>query len=399
MLGWQAAPASARPTESVYGDGAVVAFTSVVDGDDVYAAWPPVGALCDNATKVWHPNFIADGEVATLPCATLRRLVVDFRVGADHDIELAAFSRSIFPALSSVDVFASGADSILGSQVDDVISAGSVTLAHGNAGDDRISGAVEAFGDAGDDIVDLGFGTGTGAHGGTGDDVLRIDRSTWVPSGATVVTLGPDGARTRSGDAAPTTTPYDGFETVSYAAPAAPPAPFTVDASTATYAVRLVGGAHGDVLVGGPRADSLAGGAGEDTILARDGVADTVDCGAGADTVVADAVDVLSGCETVQLPPVTGPVAGPTGTAAPQTGAIRAPKVVAQGRVLKATVTSSAPAASYACRVDGGGWRPCSATPRIPTKKLRKGRHTLAVRASAGGLTDATPSTWRFVVR
>src|SRR3954447_20868982 len=74
---------------------------------------------------------------------------------------------------------------------------------------------------------------------------------------------------------------------------------------------QLVGGAGNDLISGGPGPDAISGGAGNDTISAADGVAETVDCGAGVDTVVADlgnngVTDVRIGCENV-----TGPVAPP----------------------------------------------------------------------------------------
>ena len=86
------------------------------------------------------------------------------------------------------------------------------------------------------------------------------------------------------------------------------------------------GGAGDDVLEGGRRNDTITGGAGRDTILgdesdtgctwapeycvifgndtidARDGEVDQVNCGPGVDRAVLDAVDVHVGCETVDVP-------------------------------------------------------------------------------------------------
>jgi Ca2+-binding RTX toxin-like protein len=44
----------------------------------------------------------------------------------------------------------------------------------------------------------------------------------------------------------------------------------------------------------------VSGGSGNDTIQARDGERDTIDCGSGKDTVVADKIDVVKGCEKVK---------------------------------------------------------------------------------------------------
>ena len=54
-----------------------------------------------------------------------------------------------------------------------------------------------------------------------------------------------------------------------------------------------------DTLVGGGGRDTFAGGRGNDTLRARDGIAETVDCGADADSAVVDTIDTTIGCETV----------------------------------------------------------------------------------------------------
>jgi hypothetical protein len=59
----------------------------------------------------------------------------------------------------------------------------------------------------------------------------------------------------------------------------------------------LDGGAGNDKLIGGSGNNKLVGGAGNDTINARNGKKDTVQCGKGRDTVKADRLDKLSGCE------------------------------------------------------------------------------------------------------
>lgn len=63
---------------------------------------------------------------------------------------------------------------------------------------------------------------------------------------------------------------------------------------------RLRGGPGNDRLVGGSGRDRLDGGSGRDRIRARDRARDTVICGKGRDTVVADARDRLRGCERVR---------------------------------------------------------------------------------------------------
>ena len=62
-------------------------------------------------------------------------------------------------------------------------------------------------------------------------------------------------------------------------------------------------GIHGsdgsDVIVGGTGNDTITAFAGNDRINVRDGERDTVNCGAGRDTVRADRRDRLRGCESV----------------------------------------------------------------------------------------------------
>src|SRR4051812_29275867 len=60
---------------------------------------------------------------------------------------------------------------------------------------------------------------------------------------------------------------------------------------------KLSGGAGNDQLTGGKGKDALNGGPGNDTINSKDGVAETVNCGAGKDKVKADKKDRLKGCE------------------------------------------------------------------------------------------------------
>jgi hypothetical protein len=60
---------------------------------------------------------------------------------------------------------------------------------------------------------------------------------------------------------------------------------------------RLFGEAGNDTLYGGPGRDQLEGGGQNDTIVSRDGIAETVRCGTGLDRVRADRSDRLLGCE------------------------------------------------------------------------------------------------------
>lgn len=65
----------------------------------------------------------------------------------------------------------------------------------------------------------------------------------------------------------------------------------------------IAGGAGADTIDGGGGADTIDAGTGDDRLLLRDGVADTASCGDDAgDSASADAIDVLTGCASVELP-------------------------------------------------------------------------------------------------
>jgi Ca2+-binding RTX toxin-like protein len=64
---------------------------------------------------------------------------------------------------------------------------------------------------------------------------------------------------------------------------------------------KLSGGPGNDKLAGGPGTNTYSGGAGRDTISARNRRRETVNCGPGKDSVVADKVDKLVGCERKKL--------------------------------------------------------------------------------------------------
>jgi phosphatidylinositol-3-phosphatase len=65
----------------------------------------------------------------------------------------------------------------------------------------------------------------------------------------------------------------------------------------------LLGGAGADVVAGGPGSDRLVGGPGNDVLLAADGQPDVVLGGAGRDRAVVDAVDKVTGVETIRRVP------------------------------------------------------------------------------------------------
>jgi hypothetical protein len=87
----------------------------------------------------------------------------------------------------------------------------------------------------------------------------------------------------------------------------------------------IVGGGGHDEIDAGEGADHVDAGPGDDKVSVRDGVADDVVCGPGADTVEADTLDRVTGdCESVARAEVAAPAAS-----APAAGDTRPPRVVA----------------------------------------------------------------------
>jgi hypothetical protein len=141
----------------------------------------------------------------------------------------------------------------------------------------------------------------------------------------------------------------------------------------------LVGGAFNDTLVGGPGLDALDGDGdtlypGNDRIEARDGVAESINCGIGADTAIIDAADIVpadggSICEVVDRAAV--PPVGDGGKGTP------APKAVPAIRSRSLTYRRGRIAVSVSC---GKGGPRCTGTLRVRTaKKVRVGRKRATV--------------------
>lgn len=112
----------------------------------------------------------------------------------------------------------------------------------------------------------------------------------------------------------------------------------------------LEGGFGDDTITGGPGRDTInadaSGGCdfivcnaavGNDTVFARDGEADSITCGVGADRAVVDPIDTVAACETVELgsgsgttpPPGGGDTPPGGGTGGPGTQRCTVPKIKA----------------------------------------------------------------------
>jgi hypothetical protein len=199
---------------------------------------------------------------------------------------------------------------------------------HGGPGRDTLRGADGSndllVGDEGDDVLDGGFGDDT-LSGGAGDDTLLanlgadvyrgdsgIDSVSYATSSAPVrVTVGAgadDGAVGETDDVGGDVERVDGGT-----------GDDTLIGSGAGE--QLLGGLGNDTIDGGGGADLLSGGADNDTITARDGVADLVSCGEGADTAITDQLDAADSCEAVQPATVAPPGVGGGGAGGGGSGA------------------------------------------------------------------------------
>ncbi len=160
----------------------------------------------------------------------------------------------------------------------------------------------------------------------------------------------------------------------------------------------LTGGSNDDALTGDADPNTLNGGDGEDTLSAlagidrveaRDGFADTIDCGTQADTAVLDegALDVLTPagtCETLDQPPLQ----------APETTILTGPDNPTPRRKAKFTFEADE-AATFQCKIDNKQFRNCTSPKEY--RNLDPGRHKVQVVATdLVGQTDATPDKYRW---
>ena len=107
------------------------------------------------------------------------------------------------------------------------------------------------------------------------------------------------------------------------------------------------------------------------------------------------------GCSRVIpcVPALPAPTPTPAPAQAPETNAISGKATVAKPKKATFRFSSPTPGATFECRLDKGRWKACSSPHKVATKKLKKGKHTLRVRAVLGGLVDATPSKKSFKVK
>ena len=396
-----------------------------------------------------NPDFINVSCVAGLldasgvsgdPCAPITSIFVTPGGGADS-VDLGGVTAAAFPALISltVDTEETGvtptaADTVNGSPGPDIMTGDSQDTLNGGDGNDVINQGGSVSGGLGDDTIFEFRGNGTptggpgddrfiqfltigGVEGGPGFDSyeLDLDRSSPRLGADLILRLSADTLRVIAG---PTDAvlPLGGIELMDFTLLRADTQTWEgadfggmqrvrgmagVDLITGgALADELVGGLGNDTLTGGGGADVLSGGDGNDIINARDGVADRIDCGAGTDSVVADAVDVHVNCETIDQPALPGPPPAQViqVPVVPVTNAVAGPAKVKKGKKGSFTFSSPTAGATFQCQLDNGAWKGCASPYKVATKKLKLGKHKLLVRALVGGAADATPSKKAFKV-
>jgi hypothetical protein len=295
-------PAPSRTlTVTSNGDGDTITLSCPSSTMLVNGANPDTGPLpCTGGSSAGTLIVIGNGGADTLdvtgvePNAAVGAVTLD---GGEGDDSLTG-------------VYVAGPDavvSLLGGAGNDRFTSNSSDIVRGGPGDDRLIGSADVNGKL---------------EGEDGTDTFAYDASAAPPVSyaftfnATGMTVSAPGVGQSQ------TIAYAGMEAIDLALPDGGQ---TADASQFEGSLRvdagggadtitgttgadvLNGGPGNDFIDGGGGADVYQGGGGLDLLHARDGVADTGDCGADEDTLVADAIDALVGCERVELPVVVAP--------------------------------------------------------------------------------------------
>jgi Ca2+-binding RTX toxin-like protein len=360
---------------------------------------------------------VFDAGIGGFPAATAERIVVDG--GAGNDTLIGGDAGETLDGGPGADRLTGrggndvldggdGNDTLGGdsdSQYDETTNGGDDVL-RGGPGDDRLTGDAPAQNAVvGRDVLDGGPGTDTvyddwyrfdGQAGdedpppavsldgqandgrpGEGDDVTAVERidTGYQPLHATPGTyVGSDGPDTfnvifTNGSVSA----LGGNDVVTGG-----DGPDAIDGGAGDD--QLSGGFGNDAITGGPGRDDIGGdrtaacaygplfgsctiGSGNDPIYAQDGEQDTIDCGPGGDTAYVDAIDVVTGCESVHA---TGGVSGPGPSPAP--AALPAAKL-ALGHARLASI-ARARAIAVTCRLARAGR--CTVRATISASAARK---------------------------
>ena len=280
----------------------------------------------------------------------------------------------------------------------DDLSANLTSGAGGAVGEgDVIDPTIErATGGAGDDTL-TGDGEANRLEGNNGDDVL-----------AGGPRLGPDGndifvggGNTAVGDTTSYAARTDVITATTGSGPISgggdcPNGLTCEDDDIQATIENLTGGSNDDSLTGDADPNTIEGGDGEDTLSAlagadrveaRDGFADTIDCGSESDTAVMDegTLDTQVLCETLDQPPLQPPETTITSRPSNRTTSRRA-----RFRF------EADEEATFRCKLDNRPATPCTSPKTF--RNLSVGRHTVRITATdLVGQDDPTPAvdSWR----
>ncbi len=342
-------------------------------GDDTMT-----GNIGSDSIQVGEGNDVADGGGGSDSASYVNHLqgvTVDLRVTTQQD--------TVGAGLDTLTNF----ENAQGGNASDTIT--------GTSGANVLSGG-QLTNDTGDDTL-IGLGGNDALTGGPGNDLLRPggdnDSLTGSEGNDAVSYSDAAGAVTFSLDPALTgvaqSTGGAGNDRLADSIIGPP-----TDPDTNHEVENLTGSAFADNLTGNDLANKVVGGGGGDTISllggadefeVLDGILDTVDCGADADSGVADelGVDALTDCESVDHAPQTSITGGPANGAR------------INDRTPTYALSADESPVSFERRVDGGAFQPCSASCTLPS--LSEGAHAVAFRATDGNdplpTTDQTPAT------
>jgi Ca2+-binding RTX toxin-like protein len=387
-----------------------VVSSSTLDGDTVVISSNASGDVMTMTCVADEANVNGSSALPALACEDVALVDVEAGNGADT-VNLGGLTMLAFPALeeTTIDTEDFSVDSVSGSEARDVVHADFLDDVSLGLGDDWVEGAGSVSGGEGDDSLRR---VSESVQGGAGDDLIVGFPADLIDGGSGFdrVVIDYSLLTAEQSVAMPITdasingfTPTSGIEEYDVTATAGVWAD-SVDSRSYSGRVSFHSRAGDDSFLGGPGADVadlglgndvvnpgpgsdfVLGGDGDDAVTARDGFGDVVECGPGNDTVTADRADVLSGCENVSLP-------------APETSRIDGPTKVTKGTKAFFTFAASVASATFECQVDTGAYKPCASPFKVKTKKLKKGKHTLNVRAvQPAGNADPTPSTLKFKV-
>lgn len=374
--------------------------------------------------------------VNLVPCTALEDLFI-IGAGGNDVVNLANVRAAEFPKLRRIEIDGGeGTDVINGTQLADTITSDGLDIVNGEGGDDQIKEGKQVNGGEGDDTIesprgpvnggpgdDLIKGAGNGLlEGGPGHDTFELDLQ---PASLVLDGLRLDVEDSRLGISVSSEKAEIPWSSIERAVILLVDGSQTVDASRFSGQLEADGRGGADTLIGGPGEDFLFGGAGNDelignggfdylnggadsdTLQLRDGETDRGLCGEGVDVANADAVDSLSGCETINLPAAGPAAAGLTpppsvsarDTTPPDTVGLKGPKKVKRGASVAFTFDSTEAGSSFRCQVDKAATKLCRSPFKVSTKKLTPGKHTFSVAAiDAAGNVDPTPATVKFTV-